>query len=154
MGINQDVGAGQQPNIVQHPDAIESVDTNESTDSARHASLASGTSHATAYTLVFFTAAWCDPAIPMRVIFDETLRDLARLRPAAQLSGVVVDVDDEEHRRKEGQPGTSAVSDELLDSIDMLPTIMLLTDAGERERFVGQLPKLTIRERLLAILDA
>jgi len=154
MGIKQDVGAGQQPNIVQHPDTTRSVDTNQSTDAAQHVRLASGASHATAYTLIFFTAAWCDPAIPMRVIFDETLRDLARLRPAVQVTGVVVDVDHEENRRKEGQSGASAVSDELLDSIDMLPTIVLLTDAGERERFVGQLPKLTIREQVLAILDA
>ena len=30
------------------------------------------------YALVFATARWCEPAVPMRVIFDELVRDLER----------------------------------------------------------------------------
>ena len=30
------------------------------------------------YALVFATARWCEPAVPMRVIFNEVVRDLER----------------------------------------------------------------------------
>ena len=110
---------------------------------------------ASQYTLVLFTAQWCDPGIPMRRIFDETLRDLARLRSDITVEGVVVDIDDEEVNQ---QTAASAprVSTELLASIDFVPIISLVEgDAlvgNEIARMVGQLPKLVIRQKIIAAL--
>ena len=46
------------------------------------------------HTLIFFTAQWCAPAVPMVTIFEETIRDLTRLHPGLELTGVVVDLDE------------------------------------------------------------
>ncbi|MCF2707189.1 hypothetical protein I6E29_07925 [Arcanobacterium haemolyticum] len=123
------------------------------------------------YSLIFVTARWCDPAVPMRVIFDETLRDLSRLRPDVPVRGIVVDVDDEEQNHLvPAEP--PLISPELLAEVDFVPMILLVEDdeaeaSGVGEvlsrgstvngpvlvRLVGQLPKLVIRQKILEELD-
>ena len=109
----------------------------------------------TPHTLVFFTAQWCAPAVPMLTIFEETIRDLTRLHPGLELTGVVVDLDEEE-ANQQLNAAPPIVSAELLESIDFVPMMVLLEgDAlGGREvaRLVGQLPKLVIRRQLVAAL--
>ena len=107
------------------------------------------------YSLVFFTAQWCAPALPMAVIFEETIRDLARLHPDLVVEGVVVDLEEEEvNQQLQAAPGI--VSQSLLESIDFVPIMVLLEGGamGGRElvRLVGQLPKLVIRSQLLDAL--
>lgn len=108
------------------------------------------------FRLIFFTAAWCDPAIPMQKIFDETLHDLIRLRPKLDVEGFAVDIDTEEENHLVGAP--ELVSDKVLESVDFVPLLVLGTYAGgefeEIERWVGQLPKRLLREQLLSALDA
>ena len=108
-----------------------------------------------AYSLIFFTAQWCDPAIPMTVIFEETIRDLVRLHPDLDLRGVVVDLDEEE-TNQQLQVAPPEISAELLDTIDFVPMIVLLRGSAlhghEVIRLVGQLPKLVIRHQLLSAL--
>ncbi len=111
-------------------------------------------SHST-YSLIFFTAQWCDPAIPMAVIFEETIRDLKRLHPELRIEGVIVDLDEEEtNQQLRAAPATVSVG--LLESIDFVPIIVLLEgnalEGTELTRLVGQLPKLVIRHQLLAAL--
>lgn len=80
---------------------------------------------AESHTLVFFTAQWCAPAVPMITIFEETIRDLTRLHPELELTGVVVDLDEEEtNQQLNAAPPT--VSAELLESIDFVPIMVLL----------------------------
>ena len=108
-----------------------------------------------AYSLVFFTAQWCDPAIPMAVIFEESIRDLARLHPDLELRGVVVDLDEEE-TNQQLQVAPPTVSAELLETIDFVPMTVLLRGTAlhgqEVIRLVGQLPKLVVRHQLLSAL--
>ena len=109
------------------------------------------------WTLVFYTAAWCDPGIPMRVIFEETVRDLARLRADNSIDGVVVDIDDEEINQQTGAV-PALVSADALESVDFVPLIVLYEGGEpsvdvERLRLTGQLPKLVIRQRIVAAID-
>lgn len=123
------------------------------------------------YALVFFTARWCDPAVPMRGIFDEVLRDLARLRPNVPVRGIVVDVDDEEQNHL-APIEPPLVSSELLAEADFVPMILLVGEeatqasgagtavSGESVvsgpallRLVGQLPRLVIRQKILDVFD-
>lgn len=110
----------------------------------------------TPHTLLFFTAQWCAPAVPMLTIFEETIRDLTRLHPGLELTGVVVDLEEEE-TNQQVNAAPPAVSAELLESIDFVPMMVLLEgDAlGGREvaRLVGQLPKLVIRRQLVAAFE-
>lgn len=107
------------------------------------------------YSLVFATAQWCDPGTAMLPIFEETLRDFARLYPGLRLVGVIVDIDDEETNQQTGAP--SSIGSSILDSIDFVPTLLLLQGDAytgtERARLVGQLPKLVIRSQLAKALD-
>ena len=110
---------------------------------------------AESHTLVFFTAQWCAPAVPMITIFEETIRDLTRLHPELELTGVVVDLDEEEtNQQLNAAPPT--VSAELLESIDFVPIMVLLEgdalSGREVTRLVGQQPKLVIRHQLVAAL--
>ena len=54
------------------------------------------------HTLVFYSAAWCDPGVPMNKIFHEILRDVARARPDVSLKGIEIDVDTEEENQQTG----------------------------------------------------
>ena len=107
------------------------------------------------HTLIFFTAQWCAPAVPMVTIFEETIRDLTRLLPGLELTGVVVDLDEEEtNQQLNAAPPT--VSADLLESIDFVPMIVLVEGDALRgrevTRLVGQLPKLVIRHQIVAAL--
>ncbi len=107
------------------------------------------------YTLVFFTVPWCAPAVPMITIFEETIRDLTRLHPGLELTGVVVDLDEEEtNQQLNAAPPT--VSADLLQSIDFVPMLVLIEgdalSGREVTRLVGQLPKLVIRHQLVSVL--
>ena len=47
-------------------------------EEARTEEVGTGSEGRPRYALVFATARWCEPAVPMRVIFDEVVRDLER----------------------------------------------------------------------------
>lgn len=47
-------------------------------EEARTEEIGTGAEGRPRYALVFATARWCEPAVPMRVIFDELVRDLER----------------------------------------------------------------------------
>lgn len=104
------------------------------------------------YTLVFVTAQWCDPGTAMVPIFEETIRDFARLHTDLTLEGIVIDIDDEETNQQLGLP--LQVSGDILDSINYVPSLILLHGSRELLRLVGQLPKLVIRERVRQVIEA
>ena len=107
------------------------------------------------YTLIFFTAPWCAPAIPMSTIFEETIRDLTRRYPQLELTGAVVDLEEEE-TNQQLNAGPPTVSADLLESVDFVPMIVLVEGDAlgghEITRLVGQLPKLVIRHQLATAL--
>ena len=47
-------------------------------EEARTEEVGTGSEGRPRYALVFATARWCEPAVPMRVIFNEVVRDLER----------------------------------------------------------------------------
>ena len=67
---------------------------------------------------------------------------------------MIVDIDDEETNQQTGAP--SSIGSSILDSIDFVPTLLLLQGDAytgtERARLVGQLPKLVIRSQLAKAL--
>ena len=110
------------------------------------------------HTLVFYSAAWCDPGVPMNKIFHEILRDVARARPDVSLKGIEIDVDTEEENQQTGAV-SPAVSEGALASIDFLPMMVLYAEDFPRAdaeilRLVGQLPKRHVLARLLEALPA
>ncbi|MDO4887680.1 MAG: hypothetical protein Q3979_03095 [Actinomycetaceae bacterium] len=48
------------------------------------------------HVLLFVSARWCHIADPMRVIFEELLRDLAKNHPELQVRGLEIDIDEAE----------------------------------------------------------
>ncbi len=115
------------------------------------------------WTLVFASARWCDPAIPMAEVFGDVVADIRQLRKDLRFRSVTIDIDDEEqnHLTPIEPP---RVSTEILASIDFVPLILLVREesASEEqmsvhgeivERFVGQLPRIVLRERILSVIE-
>ena len=117
------------------------------------------------YALVFATARWCKPAVPMRVIFNEVVRDLERrVVEARRVDEVDAVLDSRADDAASGRPPDPAfeldplISPAFAETIDFVPMIVLIregnrpTEGEELARFAGQLPKLHIRERILEAL--
>lgn len=81
-------------------------------EEARTEEIGTGAEGRPRYALVFATARWCEPAVPMRAIFDELVRDLERRVVEARRIALPVG---ENSPASEASPPTG--SDSLLTSV-------------------------------------